>query len=214
MMKIDRTPFEQEPDVKLVIDASLTWDGNGKFQWETTIDGKKYNIKKLLMPHLLKMTSSHCSFCDYHPLSSDFFDIPLEHFYPKCKNCYPQKAYTWENLFPSCNGCTRCKGDKFDKNLLKPDENYYCFEMYFFVTGDGKITPASSKDPSVTDRAKTTIDIYQLNRGELLTQRKKWVSDFKKLCPIKNPDEYPFRFLIPFASASINADEVINSFIQ
>ncbi len=215
MVKIHRAQFTNEQDVTTLAKA-LPWDGEGKFTWSIKINDQGFNIRKKILPILLKMTQKHCAFCDFYPLSEDLLNpIPIEHFYPKCKGKFPEKAYQWDNLFPSCNGCTAKKRDRFDEKLLKPDDQDYTFEAYFKVTGDGKLEPSDTSDKNSKERVKTTIDIYKLNeRGELLSERKRWVRDFLKLCPIQNRDEYPFRFIIPIAQQATNPDEIINSFIE
>ena len=215
-MKIDRGPFKTDPDVLVVKHLNLSWNGEGKFKWEITHNGKRINIKKKLMPSLLKMTANHCAFCDYYPLTSDFFHPSIEHFYPKCIDKYPEKAYEWENLFPSCNGCTEKKDNDFNLDLLKPDDVNYSFERYFEVTGDGKLCPSKIADKDSIDRAKITIKIYQFNtRGMLLSERKKWIELYKENSIFaKNPDEHPFRFLIPVFNYVTNPDDLINDFLQ
>jgi len=222
MMKIDRISYVTHPDVQKLVNANLTWNPeNGKFKWKVTIGGEEFEINKAIKPILLEMTKNHCAFCDYL-ISSDFFHPSIEHFEPKSK-C-PEKAYLWENLFPSCNGCTEKKDDKFDIKLLKPDEDSYSFGVYFTVTGDGKIEPALTADGITRERAEVTIEIYKLNkRGTLLKERKKHFEDYQKLGPIINEDDRNFRFLISFAEQARKSsgpeltshpDTIINEFIQ
>lgn len=219
MVKIDRKPYEHHPNVMKLIAANLTWNGIGKFDWKVIIDGRGFNIRKKILPILLQVTKKHCAFCDFHPLSEDVLNpLPIEHFYPKCQDKYPEKAYQWENLFPSCNGCTAKKGVRFSEDLLKPDEDSYSFEAYFEITGDGKLVPSYAADDIIRRRAEVTIDIYKLNhRGDLLSQRKQAMSDYPKLLPITDIDERKFRFIIPLLlknKDSKSPDDIINEFTQ
>ncbi|MEZ4955199.1 MAG: hypothetical protein R2825_16670 [Saprospiraceae bacterium] len=210
MVKIDRTTFESNKTVETLknVRPPLSWNGEKPFSWRVMIDGRGFNVKKQLLPILLKVTKCHCAFCDLYPLSTDFFDIPIEHFMPKSKN--PEKAYSWDNLFPVCNGCTQKKGEKFDDLLLKPDDPNYDFDSNFMVTGEGLIKCKMEKRKSP---ASITIDIYKLNRGTLLSERKRWIRDFPKINP-QNPDEYPFRFLIPIVCKYKQPDDIINKYVS
>lgn len=213
MMKIDRTPYASHPDVKKLVNANLTWTHTIKWTWAVTIEGKKFEINKAIKPILLEMTKNHCAFCDYL-LSSDFFHPSIEHFEPKSK--YPEKAYQWCNLYPSCNGCTENKDDRFDNKLLRPDEDTYSFDAFFKVTDNGEILPSDTADENSTENASAiiTIEIYKLNRGALVSRRKKRLKEYRKLVPINDPDDEEFRFLIPIAEKVINPDSIINEFIH
>jgi|GEM_PF-2254366 len=210
MIKIDKKPFEKEQPVQYLKNAIPTpvWDGDKPFQWSVCIGNRGFNVKKKLLPFLLKATKNHCAFCDYYPLTPDHFDIPLEHFEPKSK--VPEKAYSWENLFPVCGGCTKNKKERFDSNLLKPDDETYSFDEYFAITGEGLL---QCKSKTKDSRANVTIDIYKLNRGFLVKERKKHIRDFPKINPA-HPEEYPFRFLIPIFCNYTSTDDIINSYIQ
>jgi len=207
--------FADDYNVNILAKAE-PWNGDGQFTWSILINNRGFDIRKKILPLLLKMTNKHCAFCDYFPLSVDVLNpIPIEHFYPKCKDKFPEKAYEWGNLFPSCNGCTSNKKDKFDEKLLKPDNDEYNFDNYFDVTGDGKLIPSKTADETSKKKAQITIEIYKLNkRGDLLSLRKQASRDYPKLLPIFDKDERPFRFLIPIAEKAKNTDAIINSFIQ
>lgn len=215
MMKIDRTPFNEDENVAILASVE-PWDGEGTFPWSVMINGRGFYIRERILPLLLQMTKGHCAFCDYYPLSKELLNpIPIEHFYPKCKGKFPEKAYQWENLFPSCHGCTDKKKDRFDEKLLKPDDEEYSFDAFFKITGDGKLEPADTCDPVSRERVKVTIDIYKLNeRGTLLSMRKRALTDYQRLFPVMDSDERPFRFLIPIAAKAVNPDQIINSFLS
>ncbi|MCR9101397.1 MAG: hypothetical protein NXI25_15660 [bacterium] len=216
MIKINRKKYDSHPDVQRLINAAPRWDGEGKFNWRIEIEGRGFHLRKKLLPVLLEMTKKHCAFCDYYPLSEELINpIPIEHFFPKSKNKFPEKAYEWRNLFPSCNGCTSKKKDRFDEQLLKPDEEDYSFDTFFEVSGDGKLMPSKIADSKSKERAKVTIEIYGLNkRGILLSERKKHLRDYLRIAPIDDIDNRPYRFLIENIKEPFNPDDVINRFFQ
>lgn len=56
------------------------------------------------------------------------------------------------------------KGEKFDRKLLKPDQQSYHFYEYFvfnYLTGELEANPAKSIENQ--ERAKITISFYRLN---------------------------------------------------
>lgn len=217
MIKLNRKEHENNKVVQDYLKYNIVWNGVGKFSWRVISEKKIIDIKKILKPHLLEMTAHHCAFCDYL-LSPDNFDVRIEHFYPKSQKEFHERAYQWDNLFPSCDGCTRVKGDRYKPELLKPDDNDYFFEKFFHVTGDGKIIPSINSDNEMhKKRAEVTICLYHLNkRGGLLSNRKKWIKIFRELCKTKdfNPNEHPFRFLLPIVKDSLDYNGVINDFLK
>lgn len=202
MIKINRNNIESHAGVlKLKSIPPTKW--NKKNKWNISHNGNKINVKKLILPALLELTKHHCAFCDYK-LEPDNFDVVLEHFYPSSK--FPEKGYLWDNLFPVCNTCTRVKDDHFDECLLRPDDESYSFQNFFWITGEGHLLALNSNK-----RAECTIDMYKLERGGLVSQRKRWIDIFKKIKPcLDESDEHPFRFLLPFIEEN---DDVIESIL-
>ncbi len=209
MYKLDKKEFENHQNVQKIIVAQhkLAWDINNKFSWNVTIDNRRYHVKRIFLPQLLKATKNHCAFCDAYPLDIlGINNIPIEHFEPKSKA--PDKAYFWSNLFPVCYPCTDEKKDRFDDNLIKPDDDEYEFKKFFFVTGEGFIECVRGDKKS---KASITIDIYKLNRSYLVKERKKSIRDYPKL-QINNPDEYPYRYLIDTARRYKDPLDIINKY--
>lgn len=210
MVKINKKQYENEDKVRqiLIAEQSLTWNKAEKFKWAVTIEGKSINVKKNFIPYLLMATNNHCAFCDVYPL--DIIgenQIPLEHFEPKSRA--ENKAYSWSNLFPVCYPCTDSKKDQFNEMLLKPDDDDYEFEKYFFVTGDGHLECLMNDKNS---KASVTINTYKLNRSYLVKERKKHIRDYPKL-KITNPNEYPFRYLINPTRKYKDPSDIINKYL-
>jgi uncharacterized protein (TIGR02646 family) len=130
-----------------------------RFYWHRHQNRSVHNI---LLEELEKLTANHCTFCDGYPLGAQSRQT-IEHFRPKSK--YPKLAYVWHNLFLCCDVCQNAKGENYDKKLLKPDAIGYEFNRYFKIkakTGEIVINPTASAHDQ--ERAKITIEIYELNR--------------------------------------------------
>ena len=151
------------------------------FVWATH-KGKKVNTK--LLPILRDSTNKHCAFCD-----DKIKKGTIEHFRPTSKN--PLLSYFWHNLFPSCNDCQE-KGNSTDKNLLKPDREDYEFRRYFlFNPFTGEIIVNPKADGLEALKAKKTIEIYKLNRRELIEVRLDCFEYYQNIADEKRP----FRFI-------------------
>ncbi len=114
---------------------------------------------------LLQASAMHCAFCDGYPLDP----ATIEHFKPK--SVYHDEAYEWTNLYPACVGCQNAKRERFDLDVLRPDELGYSFERYFEVSLEFNIIPNPLAGEADNRRATATIDTYRLNRGALIRAR-------------------------------------------
>ncbi|MFK7799849.1 MAG: hypothetical protein AB8E82_20515 [Aureispira sp.] len=143
------------------------------FKWPT------YNgttINKLLVPILSKMTDEHCSFCDAHPMYKIYPTI--EHFKPKSH--FPRLVCDWKNLYICCSFCQQ-KGDKYSKLLLRPDAMDYSFERYFIYDYNKHLLqPNPTASTQDQQRAKTTIELYQLNTTQKQTAREAELAAFEQ----------------------------------
>jgi uncharacterized protein (TIGR02646 family) len=159
------------------------------FQWATY---KTQRVNKILEPLLCAITQNHCSFCDIFPLQQSGGTI--EHFKPKKQ--FPLLSHTWENLFYCCHKCQE-KGEKFDSNLLKPDELTYLFDDFFICTTQDErimIVPNPRADVSDQQRAVITIELYGLNSFGRPEARWLVLNQFQDS---KNPilDDFAYRYL-------------------
>lgn len=137
---------------------------SAQFSWYV-IDGQ--SARNIILGDLLGMTDDHCSFCDCFPLS-DRCSEAVEHFYPKSHPDFLNKAYDWDNLFYCCDKCQKSKRERFDPLLLKPDDPDYAFSDYFEFDYTTGAIMAREGNP----RAKTTIEIYQLDSSARRKYRK------------------------------------------
>lgn len=161
---------EYSKGVTVKTDKTNRWEskiakGQGSKSWTW------YNLDAIIKPTLLRISQKHCAFCD-KKFSNDEVNnsVEIEHFRSKVK--FPKYAFSWTNLFPICRACNKAKGEKYDTNLLKPDTAQYTFNEYFiFNYKTGEIEPNPQKTQSSQNRAKQTIEIYQLNRKGLPEDR-------------------------------------------
>ena len=87
-----------------------------QFHWKS-FQGTRVN--KLLMPILFKMTSNHCSYCDWYPMDTGT-DPTIDHFKPKAE--YSRLAYEWGNLYLCCRACQNKDDLNFSNLLLRPQQ--------------------------------------------------------------------------------------------
>jgi len=146
-----------------------------------------------LVTELSRITSAHCSFCDAFPMGSRI-QCTVEHFRPKTR--FPKLAYDWMNLFLCCGICQACKGENFDENLLKPDEEEYRFDTYFQIDWvTGRINARIGQSVEARARAEKTIKLYGFNEKGKPQDRKRELNHFLK---IENADcdEFAYRFFL------------------
>ena len=190
MMKIERSECPQW--------LEENWERWGR-QWQAKRDNPnrrndwqwyKYNGQKvnlLILPLLKQMTKNHCSFCDQKLRRET-----VEHLKPKSQ--FPLESYKWENLFVCCFDC-QVRYDKYDENLLKPDELDYEFGKYFIYDyTTGEIKPNEKADLIERRRAEITIELYRLNELGLPEARLLWSNNWQNLRDVEI-DLIPFRFI-------------------
>ncbi|MCY7377546.1 MAG: TIGR02646 family protein [Pyrinomonadaceae bacterium] len=142
----------------------------------------KVNVK--LLPILRNATFKHCAFCD-----DKIKKGTIEHFRPSSD--YPRLSYAWYNLFPACSDCQE-KNSEFKGELLKPDkEDYEFLRYYLYNATSGEIEANPKANEQDQTRAKTTIEIYKLNRPELIEDRMDCFENYKDVAA----DKRPFRFV-------------------
>ncbi len=161
---------------------------SGSFEWRRN-KNRGYSD---LLDALSLMTKEHCSFCDAFPMGGR---VPktIEHFRPKTR--FHLLAYKWNNLFLCCGNCQK-KGDEFDDNLLKPDENAYDFDKYFLIEWDtGKLIPNKGGSAESQKRAEITIALFRLNEDAKPEDR---LRELKHFLYTGDPDidEWAYRFFL------------------
>ena len=110
--------------------------------------------------------SSHykCAFCECKP--GEGGNIEIEHFEPK--SIYPDLAFDWDNLLPSCRKCNEAKSD-FDThvtpiiNPAKEDpEALLTYKLVQIIPRDGS---------GEEEKAQNTIEVCDLNSIRLYKAR-------------------------------------------
>lgn len=123
---------------------------------------KKYNVKE----ELLDEFNHKCAFCE----TLVGKDSAIEHFWPKSK--YWEKVYKWDNLFISCYACNRLKGNRFpldtENNPLIINPCNDKIEIYCNENGEFE---------GLSEKGFMTIDIFALNRKELIKRRIEAISE-------------------------------------
>lgn len=134
----------------------------------------KYNTeetKKLFE----KMNFRRCTFCGQ---AIDDFNkaMTIEHI--KLKSKYPKKIYEWNNLLCSCKTCNTIRSTKkcYDNLYLDPTK-ITCIEKYFKFELDGQIKPNYGLDNDDVDRAEYMIELYKLNREDIVYDRRDFFRD-------------------------------------
>ncbi|MGF2055333.1 HNH endonuclease [Vagococcus fluvialis] len=112
-------------------------------------------------------THGKCAYCEGKYKSTSF--LRVEHMLPK--TIFTDKTYEWKNLTNSCEVCNNRKGDTYKvstgENLLNPYNDNVEEELFFigsFIAGRN-------------EKAVESIDIYDLNRAELVEDRQQKITD-------------------------------------
>mgnify|MGYP003626829360 CR=1 FL=1 len=113
---------------------------------------------------LFNRKRTKCSFCETFPTETGFLEV--EHFYPK--SIYPEKAFDWLNLLPSCKRCNLKKSSLDTKKypIVKPDEE----DPTDYFTYDNIVMRALDSAPDKV-KAERSIERLELNEFRLIKPR-------------------------------------------
>lgn len=120
---------------------------------------------------LNKETSGKCMYCEGFIRAVSYPHI--EHFRPK--SIYPQLTFNWENLGLSCQTCNTNKNDEFDEDIpyvnpyIENPDDFFVFLGTMIMQRPGCV------------RGENMIKQLQLNRGELMEQRKNAIDSISNL---------------------------------
>lgn len=146
-------------------------NADAEFSWyQKQKKGAERSARLWLLDELLPWTNNHCAFCDGMGGTTNW---PVEHFKPKAKHRFPEAAYDWTNLYPCCERC-QGKGDEWEADLLRPDEDGYEFGDCFYFDYTAPEGVALLAKPG-NQRAATLLRLYRLDdtqrRG---ARRREW----------------------------------------
>jgi uncharacterized protein (TIGR02646 family) len=141
--------------------------------------------KELLWSAIEKMQGTYCCYCEifFNVDKKDplHLDRHIEHFYAKSK--YSDKTFDWDNLFGSCgrrggSTCGHYKDNQDSSDLIKPDRDDPSDFLKFSAMG--RVEVKSNLDDCQRIRAKTTIEVLNLNEQNLVNERQKTISKFQE----------------------------------
>jgi uncharacterized protein (TIGR02646 family) len=195
-------PFTRQPAPSILQERADFWNAQwaalksrnpgASFIWYQH-DGVPVNQK--LGPILSAQTQEHCSYCDAYPQRSA--DDTIDHFKPKSIEAFYHLAFDWHNLYIACADCQKNKGAQYSDLLLRPDDREYTFEQYFIYNYNNHlIEPNPRASEADQEKARTTIQILNLNQLGLVTTRRhsaeRW---YNATAEGRMLDDFPFRFL-------------------
>lgn len=185
---------------KLQSGTSLTEQNCAAFDTNSTdylVGKKKFDFKRGIYGHksvkdaLINAQHGKCCFCEGLFKAHAYGDV--EHYRPKssvrqarkAKALYPGYfwlAYSWDNLFWSCQICNRTNKKDFFP-LIDPAKRVRSHKGDLAIEEPLLLNPSAPEDPrnhikfrgnlafGVTKRGRTTIEIVDLNRTDLAEER-------------------------------------------
>ncbi len=150
-----------------------------------------------------KMNHERCSFCTR--LIQEFNkEMTVEHI--KIKRDYPQKIFQWSNLLCACKTCNTQRGTrKYDARKYMDPTKIKDIEKYFWYKADGEIAVCANLDEDEKKKADYMINLYSLNREELVCKRREFIrdlmsdDDFYEILKKKDESSQNIIFLSVFA---------------
>ena len=170
---------------------------SANFNW---YEVDKRNARELALPFLLKMTQRHCSYCDGYPVPGTSRPT-IDHFRPKSK--FHSLSHSWTNLYVCCDVCQTCKGEKWSKDLLAPDDKDYEFLKYFQCNmTTGEIEPNEHASKISQRKARETIELLGLNDEGRPRHRREYLNHWRAQNGTMPIDTHPFRDFLEAASCA------------
>lgn len=186
LLKKHETDIAKRYGIKRASNASYV------FKWPTR---EKQPLLPIIRDALLQLTDKRCSYCDGDHLDATG-KAHIDHFCPKGLSQFYNLVADWSNLYISCTACNVAKGNRWDPDLLRPDQAGYSFDKYFeyhFETGEIHENPAANQADK--NRAITTINIFDLNRTGACEVRKIVVKLLRHNQPEILEEDIGYRYL-------------------
>ena len=122
------------------------------------------------------MNYERCSFCG--KIISDFDDeMTIEHI--KLKSKFPRYIFKWSNLLCSCITCNRKRSTNDEDPLKYLDPTRIDVERYFEFSSNGEVLASSCLTEEEKEQSNHMIELYKLNRSNLVSKRKKFFLDLE-----------------------------------
>ncbi len=139
---------------------------------------------------LVKMFHGKCAYCESRIVHIDYGHI--EHFRPKSWEQFRSLTFDWNNLFLAC---AKCNGPEYKASHFpeedaggppinpcddSPDEH-----LAFVFDLESRVATVSYK----TERGRTSIELFGLNRQDLRTHRSKMIEKLLALSRMAEVDQ-------------------------
>jgi uncharacterized protein (TIGR02646 family) len=207
MEQIVKPELSEIPSLKTLEDNWVTWGiecQNGERQWRSSGD-----LYLAIRKELEGLTLEHCTFCDDYPIGANSTQT-IEHFYPKTP--YPLQTYQWENLFYCCTQCQAEANKKIFQVTLKPDDDTYSFNKYFYFDYDsGKLNILETLENEDFVKAENFLSRYGINNNpKRLKARQHEYNNVLNFLKSTNPtdrrtrDHFSFRYVYDQATEFYN----------
>lgn len=198
MLKIDRSEVkippslssEQARHARSAVEQVLILDVASRSQRRAPIEPSIY-LASDVRAALQKLASGKCAFCETPVGDSGLLDV--HHFRPisnatdargtSADHHYAWLAYEWGNLYPACTDCNRSKRSLFPVSGLRAPVLCSLDEAREFEAGT--IVDPGYDEPTkhltfdwngecrwLTERGRSTIQVFALNRPKLVQSRK------------------------------------------
>ncbi len=209
MIPISRLPAPEELAYLLVsnmraLEAIHTAGSNADHIYQSSADFKKHS--GLIKNALNNQFAYKCAYCE-SPLRAAGHG-QIDHFRPKSgvadidgsylPNHYWRQVYDWRNLYLACAVCNRNKANRFPVAGIRAKMGATFEELYeempllldpcadetdhhLCFTSDGLVI-------GLTDRGRSTIEVFSLNRTELVEARKDEATLFLHAIEFKQQD--------------------------
>ena len=198
MEKINRPPLSE---ISTLNKLEENWEEWGyRLKWSSF--SRKLYLE--LRSQLENLTLEHCSFCDNYPIHPG----TIEHYFPKKE--YFCLTYYWANLFYCCFKC-QLESKKYPfEYTLKPDNEGYEFEDYFYYDNDsGELRVLKNLKMETPDKylkAQYFLKRYGINEdGKRRKKRQKLFRDILNFLKANEPDDlrtrddFEFRYVYDYA---------------
>jgi len=206
MEKINRPLLSEIPTLR---ELEENWEKWGvELRWSSFSRQLYLKIRK----QLELLSAGHCSFCDDYPIGTNSTET-IEHYFPKKE--YFCLTYFWENLFYCCTKCQSEANKHAFEYTLKPDNEEYEFDDYFYYDNDsGELQVLENLEeeaPNKYLKANLFLERYGINKNpKRIRDRKSTFYDILNFLRAANSDDlrirddFEYRYIYDYAEKVYN----------